>query len=305
MRLIAKKPKELLIQLGVIALLLIGAVFVFFYIYLPSATNHGETLTVPDLEGVPFEEVDEFLTKRNLRYEVTRDSAFSPTFPPLTILQQDPKPFSKVKENRKIYITLNMRTPPTTKMPCLIDGSIKNAQSVLRSHGLQLGSIRYRPALGVNSVLAQRYDGKEYTNCKEINQGIDIPKGAKIDLIAADGYGRRVFSVPSLVGLSLDEAEFILIGSGLKFGSQIFQVNPASLDSLNRAKLMKALGNVDDFSSLEITPGTIIKQRPTSEEKTKIGRSIDVWIAGSRQEYEKKLKEDSLAQLDQAFLELE
>jgi len=68
---------------------------------------------------------------------------------------------------------------------------------------------------------------------------------------------------------------------------------------------MKALGNVDDFSSLEITPGTIIKQRPTSEEKTKIGRSIDVWIAGSRQEYEKKLKEDSLAQLDQAFLELE
>lgn len=49
----------------------------FFYIYLPTTTNHGESITVPDLVGMPLSELDEFVVQRDLRYEVS-DSSYSP-----------------------------------------------------------------------------------------------------------------------------------------------------------------------------------------------------------------------------------
>ncbi|HPI80591.1 MAG TPA: PASTA domain-containing protein, partial [Cyclobacteriaceae bacterium] len=105
----------------------------YFYIYLPNSTNHGETITVPDLEGMDLGKIDEFLSGHDLRYEVS-DSSYSDEFPPLTVLQQFPKPGSKVKENRKVYITINRVTPPTVPMPDLVDRSRINAEVVLKSN---------------------------------------------------------------------------------------------------------------------------------------------------------------------------
>jgi len=287
MRFISKTPLDLLIQIGIILGTVTTLVLFFFYFYLPTTTNHGETLTVPNLEGIPFEEIDEFLTKRHLRYEVTMDSSYTPRYPALTILQQEPAANSKVKENRKIYITLNMTRPPSTRMPCLIDGSIKNAQAVLRSSGLRLGEIRYKPALGLNSVLTQSYQNKEYKNCEEINQGIEIPKGSKIDLVAANGLGRITFPAPNLVGMQLSEAEFILIGSGLKLGTLVFEAITADLviaeDSLHTS-----------ISIEDLVPGMIFKQDPGSNAEVRIGRKISLWVAGTREEYDEQLRIDSV-----------
>ena len=93
----------------------------FFYVYLPTTTNHGESITVPDLEGVNVEDLDRFLLERDLRFEVLEDSGFSTDYPPHTVLKQFPLPNSKVKENRKIYITLNSTNPPEVRMPDLVD----------------------------------------------------------------------------------------------------------------------------------------------------------------------------------------
>jgi len=295
MKFISKTPLDLLIQLGIILGTGTAVILFFFYIYLPSTTNHGETLTVPNLEGIPFEEVDQFLTKRHLRYEVTKDSSFTPKYPALTILQQDPSPNSKVKENRKIYITLNMTRPPSTRMPCLIDGSIKNAQAVLRSSGLRLGEIRYKPALGLNSVLSQIYQSKEYKNCEEINQGIDIPKGSKINLIAANGLGRITFPAPNLTGMQLSEAEFILIGSGLKLGTVEFEVIGPDI-SIEEDSLYTNI-TVEDLVS-----GMIFRQDPGSDKEVRIGRRINLWVAGTREEYEEELKADSIAVAGNKYL---
>ena len=293
MRFVAKNSKELLIQVGVILGIIFLTILFFFYVYLPSSTNHGETLTVPNLEGIPFENIDEFLTKRNLRYEVTEDSSFSSKYPPLTILQQDPAPNSNVKENRKIYITLNMSKPPSTKMPCLINGSIKNAQAVLKSNGLRLGDIRYKPALGFNSIMAQSYGGKEYSDCEEINE-IEIPKGAKINLIAANGLGRDIFPVPDLIGLSLEEAEFVLIGSGLKLGRVVYQETTELTNLSDSARMVIR----------KLAPGTIIKQKPDSEQNSRIGEFIHLWVSGTQEEYLLQQKADSLAGFDEGPYDL-
>src|SRR6187431_2764250 len=85
---------------------------IYFYIYLPATTNHGESITVPDLLGMKIEEIEKFLTDHDLRYEVS-DSAYSADYDPLTVLQQFPKAGAKVKENRMILVSVNRITPPS------------------------------------------------------------------------------------------------------------------------------------------------------------------------------------------------
>ena len=41
-------------------------VMILFYLYFPIVTNHGETITVPNLKGLNYDEIDDYLTQRNL-----------------------------------------------------------------------------------------------------------------------------------------------------------------------------------------------------------------------------------------------
>lgn len=247
MRPIAKTWPNLLkhvsIVVGIFLILTLG----FFYIYLPSLTNHGETITVPDLEGMSMNDLDDFLVERNLRYEVS-DSSFSANYPALTVLSQFPKAGSRVKESRKIYLTVNSFNPPTTRMPDLIDRSLRNAQLELNSYELERGKIILKPSPFENAVLEQRFEGES------IEPGTKIPKGSVIDLVVGDGYGNRVFKIPSFIGMPFDEVKISLTGMNLRLGSIINQGD-----------------------SLE-APGFIYKQIPEEGEVVKVGEAIDLWI---------------------------
>ncbi len=252
--------KGLLVHAGIMASILLVVILVFFYGYLPAKTNHGETVTVPDLEGIHISAVDEFLVKRNLQYEVTTDSGFTEDYAPLTILKQHPKPNSKVKENRKIFLTLNASTPPKVKMPRLIDGSVKNAQIVLQSYGLEVGKILYKPDLAENAVLEQKFKGED------IEAGTFIPKGSKIDLIVGDGYGNREFETPDLLGMDYEDAEVVAIGSGLKVGAILYQTPEY------KRKDPKLL-----MDSLNIQ-FVVTRQNPPAGENVRIGEEIAIWL---------------------------
>ena len=92
---------------------------ILFYLYFPIITNHWETITVPDLKGLNYDEIDDYLTQRNLKYEIIPDSSFTTDYPPLSVIFQNPIEGKKVKEGRKIYLTLNSIKPPKIKMPKL------------------------------------------------------------------------------------------------------------------------------------------------------------------------------------------
>jgi beta-lactam-binding protein with PASTA domain len=251
MKLKANSLKDLLIHLGLIIGLGFIIVLTFFYIYLPVTTHHGESITVPQLEGVHLDELDEFLLERDLRYEVTADSGFSAEYPPLTVLSQNPKEGKKVKENRKIYVSLNATSPPNVKMPKLVDGSLKNAQMVLESYGLLLGKITYEPHEFQNAVLKQKLEGNE------IEAGEDVAKGSTIDLVIGNGLGRP-FSMPDLLGNNKEEAEFIIIGSGLQIG--------------------KVRTKEDD----EKAAGIVLQQYPESGTSVRTGNKVDIWVVAPK-----------------------
>ena len=240
--------KHLLVMLAVGALLL----FSFFFIYLPITTHHGETIVVPKITGMRLEALEDYLDERDLRYFVD-DSSYNPRIQPFTVLTQDPAPGERVKEDRKIYISVSMKHPPVIKMPKLTEGTEKTSIMILQSYGLVVGKLIRVPDLRTNQVLRQLVDGKE------IAAGAPIAKGTRVDLEVGDGLGNQEFPVPNVVNMPADEATTLLVGQGLQVGEIFYQ--PV------------AEGQTD---------GTVVKQRPTPGPGATIrmGQLVDLWVAG-------------------------
>lgn len=239
---------------GIFTLLLVF----FFYIYLPSTTNHGETITVPELVGMSYEDLEEYVVQRNLRYEIMEDSGFSEDYNPLAILTQNPKAGAKVKENRKIYLSLNAKIPPTVKMPNLINTDIQNARDILESHGLKLGDVEMVPDIATNAVLAQKFEGED------IPEGESLDKGSFVDLVIGDGEGSQTFATPDFIGKTLDEVKFQVQASRL------------DLDFINYIKVDSLRAN------------TVYKQLPPVGSMIKSGSLVEVWINSDKPEEEEE-----------------
>lgn len=257
--------KDLIIHLVIILAIGVVLVLLFFNIYLPVTTHHGETITVPDVQGVALDELDDFLGARNLRYEVTEDSGFSANLPPLSVLQQFPLPNSKVKENRKIYVSLNASKPPLVRMPKLVAGSVKNAQLVLKTYDLRLGEIEYVPDLALNYVLEQKLDGRI------VLEGERIPKGSTIDLIVGDGLGNTTLESPNLTGLDFESAQFAIVGSGLKIGQITHEEEVSVVEVENPDGTIRTVEK-------QVPPGTVFKQNPSAGKAMRLGQMVDLWI---------------------------
>lgn len=243
--------RDVYIHLGIILCLLTILFLGFFLVYLPASTNHGETITVPNLKGMTTEEIEDFLDDRNLRFEVS-DCTFVPGAQALEVLTQYPTAGAKVKEGRKIYVTITALNAPQIKMPALTGLSQRNAESFLKSYGLLMGQITYRDDLAENIVLEQLYQGKK------IEANALIPKGSKIDLVIGNGLGNTELDVPDVLGKTLEEAKALIVGSDLQVG--LIQYDPESTEA----------------------PGTIIRQNPSAGEgnKIRVGDIVDLWIAG-------------------------
>ncbi len=234
----SKKPFTLLSFLKNVGLMVgIGGLLLvfFFYIYLPASTNHSETITVPDVEGLAFEAIDDVLTNRDLRYQVTVDSGYSEDLQPLAILSQNPKPGSKVKENRMVYLTLNAKVPPQVRMPNLIGTDSQNAEDILESNGLKLGNISYVPDRRLNAVIEQRM------NDEEIDPNTLIYKGSTIDLVIGNGEGNQRFAMPDFIGRTLEEARFQISASGLKL-TEIYYIQNDTVSGPHVYKQLPPVG---------------------------------------------------------------
>ena len=148
-------------NLAIAFVVLLVLSILYFYIYLPNTTNHGESITVPDLTGMKYEELEEFLGSRDLRFEV-EDSVYHEEYPPFTVLRQFPKAGATVKENRIIYVSISPVMPPMVPMPDLANPnnttSRIGAEAILRSNGLKRGRIIQRPHVDLNLVLEMRYE---------------------------------------------------------------------------------------------------------------------------------------------------
>ncbi len=238
--------KNLAIAVGILLFFCI----IYFYIYLPNITSHGELVDVPDLKGVKVEDLEKFLKQHQLRFSVN-DSAYTDTLPALSVLRQFPVPGSKVKGNRVVYVSLNRVKPPSLPMPDLTDGSLVNAKAVLKSNELKLGRIYYEASPFKNLVRELRFHGLP------IAAGTRLPKGSVIDLVVGDGYGPADFTIGNVIGDTYETALRKLSGWNLH------------------------LGKVEIAEGADTTgvASFVLKQYPLSGDSVRVGDPVDLWLA--------------------------
>ncbi len=214
--------KHLLIALGLIfIMLLITTQGLKMY------TEHGESKPVPDFSGLTKTEAQEIARQNHLRIEVI-DSLFADDAQPGTIVDQVPEKGHAVKNNRKIFLTINSLQPELVTLPRLTNISFRQAQVLLESSGLQVGEIIYQPSEYNDLVLNVQM------NSNNIRTGKKLPKGTKIDLVVGRTRGNLSTPLPDLTGMNVDEAKNALTDAMLNAGVVIYDESVlSSEDSLN------------------------------------------------------------------------
>lgn len=174
------KSRTFLIQLGLALLAAIILVFLTLQ-WLKSETNHGEFVEVPDFSKMSVQEMRKAAENVGLRYEVLDSTNYNPDFPRFSILEQSPVAGSKVKDNRKIYFTVNPSGYKKVTVPDIIQVTKRNATSRLRAVGLEVQRVTYIEELGKDMVYRMKYKGKY------IKPGDKLPKTSKIELVCGNG----------------------------------------------------------------------------------------------------------------------
>ncbi len=172
--------KTFLIQLGLA--LAATAVLVFFTMqWLKGTTHHGEFVQVPDLARKSVTEMREELSGMELRYEVVDSANFDPQYPRFSVIEQNPPAGSKVKKNRKIYVTVNPSGYKKVTIPDIIQVTRRNATSMLRAVGLDVDKVTYIDELGKDMVYRIRFEGKY------VKPGDRVPRTSEIELVCGNG----------------------------------------------------------------------------------------------------------------------
>ena len=165
-------------------LMAIVALIVFSFLmlkYLSWSTNHGEFVAVPDLKGKTLD-VAEIELKDNELNMVVQDSAnYNPNYPKYSVIEQSPEAGSQVKENRKIYLTLNPSGYRKVAVPDVVRRTFRQAKPTLEAIGFEIGEIRYVNDIGENEVIFIEHNGERLT------PGTLLQKTSKIDLVLGNG----------------------------------------------------------------------------------------------------------------------
>ncbi|GAA3610203.1 PASTA domain-containing protein [Flavivirga amylovorans] len=165
-------------------LLALVAVFVLCFImlqWLKSSTNHGDFETVPNLTGKSISVANIELKENKLVMQIQDSANFNPDYPKFSVIEQEPPAGTKVKENRKIYLTLNPSGYRKIQVPNLKERTFRQAKPMLEALGFQVGKIIYENNIGKDLVLKMRHKGKT------IKEGDKLAKTSKIDLVLGNG----------------------------------------------------------------------------------------------------------------------
>lgn len=216
-------------------------------------TRHGQANPVPDFSGLSGNEIKETAEQHQLKFEII-DSIHVNDALPGAVVEQFPEPGFKVKEKRTIFLTVNSTNPEKISVPKLTDISFRQALVLIENSGLTIGEIRYLPSEYNDLVLKIEKDSTE------LFTGELILKGSSIDLFVGRSLGNQETILPNLIGLTLAEANELLISSMLNQGVLLYDQTVQSTE--------------DTLSAF------VWRQFPTTNntQTIKLGASVDIWL---------------------------
>lgn len=149
-------------------------------LWLDKWTRHGDTIVVPSVKTYSFERATQALKEDGL-LAILSDSVYDNRTAPGTVIEQNPKAGTVVKEGREIYLTINAFSPKMVTLPSLTDISVRQAKSILE--GLEIKKVIEKrvPSDFKDLVLAVRYNGSR------LSPGARVPVSATIELEVGEG----------------------------------------------------------------------------------------------------------------------
>jgi beta-lactam-binding protein with PASTA domain len=203
---------------------LLGASILFVLLvmlWLRIYTQHGQQIPVENyLDALIMDATRDAKSKR-LRM-VVEDSIFVVGRAGGIILAQNPRPGSKVKKNRRIYVTITKTAPdliPLASLPPMYGHEINSVRKSLQ----QRFAIQSEILANVfddgppNMVMAVLYQGDTLVDARRKSDDFLVPKGGLLHFIVSKDRSDQV-RMPDLECVTLAEADFILRANQLQFG---------------------------------------------------------------------------------------
>ena len=160
--------------------------------WLNISTNHNQKIEVPSLEKMSLSEVEKTLEELDLKLMVIDSASYNPDYPKKSVIDQDPETGDFVKENRKIYLTLNPSGYRNVKVPNVLGKTKRQVTSQLSAIGFRIDS-KY---IYVSDIAKDVVRGLIF-NGKNLKAGDEIPKNSVITFKLGDGNGSGRYSQSS------------------------------------------------------------------------------------------------------------
>ena len=181
--------RNLLTAFVIAAVLIVGAM-----VFLNIVTKHNQELVVPDFTNMTVAEAEAAASQVGMRVEVT-DSVFVKRMKKGAVRSQNPEPGAKVKEGRRISLTINAMNAKKVTVPNLVGLSLRQAIAELQSRGLTVGKLIYVQDMATNNVLRQLRGNRE------IAPGRTVDADTVIDLVLGLNHDSDDSTyVPDVVG---------------------------------------------------------------------------------------------------------
>ena len=173
-----KNNKAFWLNLIAMPLVVIAVIFGVLN-WLDTYTHHGESIIVPNVNGLPWTEAEKEFHKKNLKVEIV-DSNYVKGMAAGAVLEQKPASGAKVKVGRTVYLTINTGEAPKIAIPDIIDNSsFRQAEARLRALGFKLTEPEYIEG-EKDWIYGVKFNGKELTS------GEKIPREAVLTLCVGD-----------------------------------------------------------------------------------------------------------------------
>ncbi len=182
-------------------------------------TRHGESLQVPNYIGMDLREASRKAKAMSFSIVVI-DSVFDPDKRPYEIFQQDPRPLSRVKENRTIYLSLYSSQAPEVTLPSLVGNyDFYQYEKKLRSLKIkaEIKERQFDSKQQENTIIHFFYGDRKITD-EDLRQGVKIPQGSTLQFVVSVRNTGMV-PIPDLVCKTYEEAIFLISSMNLNIGT--------------------------------------------------------------------------------------
>ncbi len=259
-------------------LLVCIGIFIMVYFFLRMYSRHGHEFAVPEIVGKNIEDIASIPESQNLEYVII-DSIFVANSEGGVILTQDPVAHEKVKEGRKVYITISAYSPEKVIVPEVMDMTVRRAVSELEGAGLQGGKLTFIENDYKNAILGQSYRGKP------IHEKTEVPKGSMIDLTVGLGAlpNEAVTLAPFVLGKTPEDARRSILSASMNVGKEHYETDM----DIRYARVYKQYPDYNGVTRLPL--GATVELWYRSENKTdfkKLVREFKVDTSNAQPETE-------------------